>query len=103
VNSSYTAYGDLLEGLRRGEITYALVDSLLGKDLLDKSVFVLGGFLDDELRQFYKRELGFEHEEYSILVHEGGSSELRTALNELVASDEYRKFAAGLKIELPSK
>lgn len=103
VNSSYTAYGDLLEGLRRGEIAYALVDSSLVSGLLGKSVFALGGFLDDELRDFYKRELGFDHEEYSILVHEGGSSELRTALNEILGSDDYRKFAESLKIDLPPK
>lgn len=103
VNSSYTSYGDLLEGLRRGEIAYALVDSSLVSESLGKNVFALGGFLDGELRQFYRRELGFDHEEYSILVHEGGSSELRTALNEILSSDEYRKFSAGLKIEVPPK
>lgn len=103
VNSSYTAYGDLFDGLRRGEIAYALVDSSLVNEFLGKSVFPLGGFLDDELREFYKRELGFDHEEYAILVHEGASSDLRTALNEILSSEEYRKFAAGLKVEVPPK
>lgn len=103
VNSSYTSYGDLIDGLRRGEIAYALVDSTLVKGLLGKSVFAFGGFLDDELRQFYKRELGFDHEEYSILVHEGSSSQLRTTLNDILASDDYRKFAESLEVELPPK
>jgi ABC-type amino acid transport substrate-binding protein len=103
VNPSYTAYGDLLEGLRRGEIAYALVDSSLVNEHLNKSIYALGGFLDDELRAFYKRELGFDHEEYSILVHEGGSSELRTALNEILESAEYKAFANSLKIEPPGK
>jgi ABC-type amino acid transport substrate-binding protein len=103
VNSSYTSYGDLLEGLRRGEVAYAVVDSLLVSGLLDKTVFALGAFLDEELGQFYRRELGLDREEYAILVHEGGSSELRTVLNDILGSDEYRKFAAGLKVELPAK
>ena len=84
-------------------LSYALVDSTLVKGLLGKSVFAFGGFLDDELRQFYKRELGFDHEEYSILVHEGSSSQLRTTLNDILASDDYRKFAESLEVELPPK
>jgi ABC-type amino acid transport substrate-binding protein len=103
VNSTYTAYGDVLEGLRRGEIAFAVVDSSLVNELLGKSIFALGGHLDGELRQFYQRELGFDHEEYSILVHEGGSSELRMVLNEILSSDEYTKFAAALKVEPPPK
>jgi ABC-type amino acid transport substrate-binding protein len=100
VNSTYTAYGDLLEGLRRGEIGYALVDSSLVGELLGKSIFALGEFLDGDLRDFYRRELGFDHEVYSILVHEGGSSQLRKALDEILSSDEYVKFAASLKVDL---
>lgn len=103
VNSSYISYGDLLEGLRRGEIAYALVDSSLVDEIIGKAVYAFGGPLDAELRDFYMRELGFEHEEYAILVQEGGSNELRLALDEILNSDDYRKFAAGLKIELPSQ
>jgi ABC-type amino acid transport substrate-binding protein len=102
VNSSYTAYGDLLEGLRKGEIAYALVDTALVNQHLNKSIYPLGGFLDNELHAFYKRELGFDHEEYSILVHEGGSSELRTALNEILGSDEYKAFSSSLQIDAPN-
>jgi ABC-type amino acid transport substrate-binding protein len=102
VNSSYTAYGDLFDGLRRGEIAYAVVDSSLVSEALNKSIYPLGGFLDNKLRPFYKRELGFDHEEYSILVHEGGSSELRTALNAILASAEYKAFASSLHVEPPS-
>lgn len=96
VNSSFTAYGDLYEGLRRGEISFALVDSSLIRDHLNKSIFALGGFLDNELRDFYRRELGFDHEEYSILVHEGSSDQLRNALNEILGSADYKSFAKNI-------
>ena len=102
INSSYTAYGDLLEGLRRGEIAYALVDSSLVNDRLGKDIYALGGYLDDELRDYYTRELGFDHEEYSILVHDGGSSELRLALDEILRSTEYKTFAIDNHVEVPS-
>ena len=92
VNSSFVSYGDLYEGLRRGEVAFALVDSSLVSEYLNKTMFPVGGFLDNELRSFYQKELGFDHEEYSILVHEGGSDELRKILDDIFSSNEYKDF-----------
>ena len=100
VNSSYTAYGDLLDALRRGDIAFALVDSALVNEHLNKQVYPLGGHLDDEVRALYTRELGFDREEYAVLVHEGGSSELRVALDQTLQSEEFQSFVkAELKIK----
>ena len=41
VNSSFTAYGDLYDALRRGDISFALVDSSLVHEHLNKTVFAL--------------------------------------------------------------
>ena len=103
VNSSFTAYADLYEGLRRGDIAFALVDSSLVNERLNKSLFPLGGFLDNELREFYKKELGYDREEYSILVHEGGSDRLRTVLNEIIQSPDYDNFVRRLGGSSPSR
>ena len=36
VNSSFTAYGDLYDALRRGDISFALVDSSLLREALNR-------------------------------------------------------------------
>jgi ABC-type amino acid transport substrate-binding protein len=92
VNSSFTAYGDLYDALRRGDISFALVDSSLVREHLNKTVFALGGDLDGDLKDFYQSQLGFDDEEYSVLVHEGASNELREALNRILKSSDYRNF-----------
>jgi ABC-type amino acid transport substrate-binding protein len=101
VNSSFTAYGDLYDALRRGDISFALVDSSLVHEHLNKTVFALGGDLDGDLKDFYQKQLGFDDEEYSVLVHEGASKELREAMNRILKSPEYRNFVKSSGVEEP--
>jgi ABC-type amino acid transport substrate-binding protein len=85
-------YGGIYEALRRGDISFALVDSSLVHEHLNKTLFPLGGELDPELREFYLKQLGLDHEEYSFLVYEGTSSKLREMLNDILQSPQYRSF-----------
>jgi hypothetical protein len=62
------------------------------REHLNKTVFALGGDLDGDLKDFYQSQLGFDDEEYSVLVHEGASNELREALNRILKSSDYQNF-----------
>jgi len=87
-------YGNIYDALRHGDISFALVDSSLVHEHLTKTVFPMGGEadLDPELREFYQKQLGLDHEEYSFLVYEGSSSALRKALDKILQSQDYRGF-----------
>lgn len=98
VDASYVAYGDLYQSLREGRINFALVDSTLVAKFLDRQVFQYGGSLDGLLKPFYQKELGWDKEEYAILVHESSPNDkLREILNEILSSQEFATFNSSLK------
>jgi ABC-type amino acid transport substrate-binding protein len=99
-DASYVAYGDLYQALRDGKIAYALVDSVLASEFLRNQGAQLGPALDAQLRSFYDKELGQDHEEYSIVIRrEGAKDRLRDAIQNIMGSAAFGKFLEGLKIK----
>jgi ABC-type amino acid transport substrate-binding protein len=98
VDASYIAYGDIFQALRDGKLDFALVDSALAGSFLSTSGYQYGPNMDSDLRVFYNRELGGDHEEYSILVYDGGSSQkLLPLINSIIDSPGFATFKASLQ------
>jgi ABC-type amino acid transport substrate-binding protein len=98
VDATFVAYDNLYDALRRGRIDFAIVDSALVGPFLKQGIERFGPELDNDLKGFYRAELGRDFEEYAVLVHESTANDrLRPLLNSLLQSKEFDTFNALLK------